>query len=75
VSHLNHPFPTYQILECVDPGEYSALSAENKEFLHVLLSCGILDLEGDTKAHGLLFAIFAAGPITIAALQHLLQEA
>jgi len=66
------PFNTYEVLECTDTTEWSALTADQKEIFQLLISAGTLDLGADTLALSLLTSLFPVGTTTNANLVKLI---
>lgn len=64
------PCPTYRILECIDDGEYTALSLGNKKKIDLIISCGTVDTCPGSIIHNVLEAIFPSG-LTRTALDEL----
>lgn len=50
--------PTSLILENVDAGEYTALTADQKEIFKIYISAGTLDMTEGTRAYGIFLGWF-----------------
>lgn len=68
---LPNPFTveTYRIFELIDPTEYNALSALNKDVVRIILSMGKVDLNEGSQAQTLLWTIFDENSMTGARLR------
>jgi len=49
------------ILELIDPTEYLALTATQKDYLKIILSCGTINMNPDHQTRDWLLAIFPSG--------------
>lgn len=53
--------PSYIVLDCIEPSEYTALADAAKDGLRIILSCGQVDISGTSIVRARLNAIFPSG--------------
>jgi hypothetical protein len=69
LSYGWHPFSTSIILDCLDPVEYLALSADLKQALLLVVSAGQINFREGSRMWDTLHAIFPDGTNTWVALK------
>jgi hypothetical protein len=57
-------YPTWEILERTDPGEWSALDAASKELYHGIISAGTVRFTTGSLVRDVLLVLFPVGSIT-----------
>lgn len=72
-GQAKNPFPTYELLECIDAAEYNALTEGNKERIRLVISCGVINTTGGNKLLDMVKNIFPVGTTTRTALDALLS--
>ena len=65
-------FQSYEILECIDSTEHSALTKVQKDGVFIILSCGLVDLNDGKVGKVNLWNLFGTESTTVANLTELL---
>ena len=55
---------TYRIIDCLDISEYNALSDANKDFLRIVISAKVVNLDEGSQVRTKLWNIFPEGSVT-----------
>lgn len=67
-------FPTWEIFECIDATEYTALNGSQTKQLEFLLSLGEVNIGESTKVRQILSALFSEGSITRTNIENLIAN-
>jgi len=59
-----YPFYTHCLLDCLDEGEYMALSSNQKTALHLIISAGIINFATNSPCRLKIESMFPNGTIT-----------
>jgi hypothetical protein len=57
-------YPTYELLERTDPGEWEGLDTGSKELYQIIISAGKVCLTDGTQVRNFLLTLFPEGTIT-----------